>query len=68
LFESGCKGTAFFNTIQIFSKKNSQKHESFRECLQIYNYTLFIYITQISLRCHFRLQRRRTCHHPPDRG
>ena len=31
LSESGCKGTNNFNTIQTFKRKNSQKHESFRE-------------------------------------
>ena len=32
LRESGCKGTKNINTNQTFKHKNSQKHESFREC------------------------------------
>ena len=37
LGESECKGTTIINTIQILKQKNSQKHESFRESLQISN-------------------------------
>ena len=42
LGESECKGTTIINTIQILKQKNSQKHESFRESLQISN-THYIY-------------------------
>ena len=67
LSESGCKGTTFFLSLQTFSKKNSQKHESFRECLHLEYYTLFIYITQISLLCHFRFLLRLTTRRPKDK-
>ncbi len=68
LSESGCKGTTFFLSHQTFSKKNSQKHESFRECLQYLIYTLLIYIIHISHLCHFRLHFRQAIHHSKDMG
>ncbi len=34
LGESGCKGTIFFNTLQIFRELFSRKHKSFRDYLQ----------------------------------
>ena len=44
LGESECKGTTNINTNQIFKRKNSQKHESFRESLQTKTYAFILYI------------------------